>query len=200
MKVLLAGDSFAADWSVKYPTWIGWPNLLAKMHDVTNLAQAGAGEFRIYQQLCSVDLDLFDAIVVTHTSPHRVITRQHPIHSDDVLHANADLIFSDIEYHRNSWRFCFDPAVSSAYGYFLYHHDEAFADWVYDTLLDQISQICRDRRCVTIASPLLPDRVRDPDVMITIESHHIVANLANHLSCEGNRWVFEKVIDKIAKI
>jgi hypothetical protein len=36
MKVLIVGDSFAADWTVKYPSGKGWVNLLAEHHDVTN--------------------------------------------------------------------------------------------------------------------------------------------------------------------
>ena len=47
--ILIIGDSFAADWTVKYPTVVGWPNLLAKNYNVVNLAQAGAGEYKIYQ-------------------------------------------------------------------------------------------------------------------------------------------------------
>jgi hypothetical protein len=30
MKILIIGDSFAADWSVKYNDYAGWPNLLAQ--------------------------------------------------------------------------------------------------------------------------------------------------------------------------
>ena len=197
MKVLLAGDSFAADWSVKYPTRIGWPNLLANIHDVTNLAQAGISEFRILQQLQSVDLDLFDVIVVAHTSPHRVVTKRHPVHADDLLYENADLIFSDIEYHKNSWRFWLDPAVSSAYGYFLYHQDTAFADWVYYTVVDQINTICNRRVLISIASPLVPDRVRIGDHTISIEPEHMIVGAVNHLSAEGNQDVFEKIIERI---
>ena len=50
MKILICGDSFAADWTVKYPGQ-GWPNMLAEIHEVTNLAQAGCSEYKILKQL-----------------------------------------------------------------------------------------------------------------------------------------------------
>ena len=63
MKVLVVGDSFAADWSVKHKNSVGWPNLLAKDFDVTNLAQAGVSEYKIYQQVLSVDTCQFDLVL-----------------------------------------------------------------------------------------------------------------------------------------
>ena len=99
MHVLIVGDSFAADWSAKHCDLFGWPNLLAKHHTVTNLAQAGVSEYKIYKQLISVDLSQFDLVIVAHTSPYRVVTRSHPVHYNNSLHKHADLLFGDIEYH-----------------------------------------------------------------------------------------------------
>ena len=50
MKILIAGDSFAADWKIKH-SGNGWVNMLSNDYDVTNIAQAGASEYKIYQQL-----------------------------------------------------------------------------------------------------------------------------------------------------
>ena len=55
MKILIVGDSFAADWSVKYNDYHGWPNLLAQKFEVTNLAKAGVGQYKIYKQLQNID-------------------------------------------------------------------------------------------------------------------------------------------------
>ena len=54
MKILIVGDSFAADWAIKYKSISGWPNLLAEKFEVVNLAQAGVSEYKIYQQVLSV--------------------------------------------------------------------------------------------------------------------------------------------------
>jgi hypothetical protein len=58
-KLLICGDSFAADWTVKVKEK-GWVNLLAQDYKVTNLAQAGCSEYKILKQLQSVNLDKFD--------------------------------------------------------------------------------------------------------------------------------------------
>ena len=61
MKILILGDSFATDWTSKYPQGKGWPNLLAEKFDVTNLAQAGISEYKILKQIKSVsNLEKFD--------------------------------------------------------------------------------------------------------------------------------------------
>jgi hypothetical protein len=83
MKILVVGDSFAADWTVKYPCGKGWVNLLAEHHDVTNLAQAGCCEYRILKQLKENYIaGHFDAVIVSHTSPYRLYTRKNPIQNN----------------------------------------------------------------------------------------------------------------------
>lgn len=99
MKILLIGDSFVADWSVKYPERSGWCNWLAKEHEVTNLAQAGVGEYKILKQIRSANLKDFDAVIISHGSPNRVYCAVHPIYNNDPLHHHADLIYADIKEH-----------------------------------------------------------------------------------------------------
>lgn len=97
MKILLAGDSFAADWQVKYPNMEGWPNMLASEHDVTNIAQAGIGEYKILKQIQNVDLDKFDTVIISHVSPNRLHCSKHPVHHNNSLHHSADLIYADLK-------------------------------------------------------------------------------------------------------
>jgi len=99
MKILICGDSFAADWSIKYPERSGWCNWLAANHLVTNIAQAGAGEYKILKQVQSTDFNQFDAVIVSHASPNRLYCTVHPVHHKDPLHHNADLIYADIKDH-----------------------------------------------------------------------------------------------------
>lgn len=98
-KLLITGDSFAADWTVKYKDSIGWPNMLAKEYSVTNLAQAGCSEYKIYLQLISKKLEKYDGIIVSHTSPNRIYVKDHPVHNNDTLHKNSDLIYTDLKNH-----------------------------------------------------------------------------------------------------
>jgi hypothetical protein len=136
MKILVIGDSFAADWTVKYKGF-GWTNLLADQFDVTNLAQAGVSEYKIYKQILSIaDLSVFDLIIVSHTSPYRVHTRLHPIHTGDLLHNNADLIYSDIEYHAHTLRGYFNRSLRFAVGFFVHHNDEEYQETVITSEVD----------------------------------------------------------------
>ena len=56
-KILIVGDSFAADWSIKHKECNGWVNMLCDDFFVTNIAQAGVSEYKIYKQLLSQDIN-----------------------------------------------------------------------------------------------------------------------------------------------
>lgn len=99
-KLLIAGDSFAADWTVKYKGE-GWVNMLSNDYDVTNVAQAGASEYKIYKQLKKIDVSKYDIILISHTSAYRIPVAEHPIHSKDILHRNCDLIYTDLKEYDN---------------------------------------------------------------------------------------------------
>jgi len=101
VKILICGDSFAANWQVKYPDKKGWPNLLADKYDVTNIAQAAVSEYKILQQIKSIDLSKFDTVLVSHASPNRIHCKLHPIHANNVLHKDSDLIYTDLLAHKD---------------------------------------------------------------------------------------------------
>jgi hypothetical protein len=97
-KLLIAGDSFAANWQIKY-NGVGWVNLLENDFEVKIIAQAGVSEYKIMKQLENQNLDDYDNIIVSHTSAYRIPIMEHPIHKNDLLHKNCDLIFSDVSEH-----------------------------------------------------------------------------------------------------
>ena len=88
--ILIAGDSFAADWTIKNNK-SGWVNY---MTDVDNLAQPGVGEYKIFKQLQSRDLSLYTHIIVSHTSPYRIHTFHNPLHIDDSFHHACCLLYT----------------------------------------------------------------------------------------------------------
>jgi hypothetical protein len=136
MKILICGDSFAADWQVKYPKEKGWPNLVAEDHIMTNLAQAGCSEYKIYQQLNSVNLNDFDKILISHTSPYRVYIKHHPVHSNDLLHSNSDLIYTDLKEHAKT-----DKSLASIIDYFEKYFDLDHAIFVHNLICRQIDEM-----------------------------------------------------------
>jgi hypothetical protein len=101
MKLLICGDSFASDWRTEYPNSIGWPTLLEKHFEIINLAQAGCSEYKILKQLMSINLNQFDKILISHTSPYRLYIKNHPVHKEG-LHKDSDLIYTDIKEHSNT--------------------------------------------------------------------------------------------------
>jgi Icc-related predicted phosphoesterase len=133
--LLICGDSFSADWTTKYPG-AGWPNLLALDYTVTNLSQAGCSEYKIYQQLKSVDLSLFDHILVAHTSPYRIYVTEHPVHAKDTLHCNSDLIYSDLIAHVGS-----HPKIQPAIDFFEQYFNIEHAEFIHELICQQIEQL-----------------------------------------------------------
>lgn len=93
MKILIIGDSFATKYNGPY---LGWAEMLEQQYIVTNLAQAGVGEYKILKQLQSVNVDVFDCVIISHTSPYRIHTLYHPLHTQG-FHKNCDFIYEDIK-------------------------------------------------------------------------------------------------------
>jgi len=192
MKILIAGDSFAARWPEEV---LGWVNYLERQYNVTNLAQAGVGEYKILKQLESINLDDFDLVIVSHTSPSRVHTPTHPLHNNG-FHKDCDLIYTDLESHHSF----FNNSLTTAKGWFKHHYDEEYQIDVYNLIRKEIN-----------------NKINIPYISLThIE---IAAKLAfekdnidfsdlwkkqrgdiNHYTEIGNRVIFKILVEKIKSI
>lgn len=148
MKILITGDSFAADWSTKYNKYPGWPNLLKNDFSVTNVAQAGVSEYKILKQIKDNYSTDYDFVIVSHTSPSRVHTRRHPVLFNDSLHSNADLIINDIM-SKNTW---FNSSLKSAKGFFKYHYDEEYYNDIYWLIRKEIDNILSNTQVISICN------------------------------------------------
>lgn len=196
MKVLIVGDSFAADWSVKHINSVGWPNLLANDFVIENRAQAGASQYKILKQLQAAEVESFDCLIISHTSPDRLVTRRHPVHAHDVLHANSDLIFSDIEYHAKRFHKRFDRSLACAYDFFLYHYDEEFVGFVYTVAAEKILQIANTKPCIHLISPFANRELLPPLTgvqVIEIAVDLVEPNQPNHLTLLGNHRLYKQI-------
>jgi len=188
--ILIAGDSFAAVWPGMY---IGWPKMLKEYYNVTNLAQAGVSEYKILKQLQSVDLFNFDSIIVSHTSPSRVHTLQHPLHKEG-LHKDCDLIYTDIA-DRNS---LFNPSLRSAKGWFRYHYDDEYQIDMYMLIRKEIRSLLGSHNYISITHT---------DISTTYALEHNNISFAdtwkhnkgtvNHYTLEGNKKIFKQLVDII---
>jgi hypothetical protein len=191
MNILIAGDSFATKSSTCNSSWM---ELLAEQHQVTNLAQAGIGEYKIYKQLCSVDVNEFDLVIVSHTSPSRIHTNNHPIHKAG-FHKDCDLILTDLIEHFQP----FNTSLQTAKNFFKYHYDEEYQIDIYNLLRRQINDM--------ILVPYISLSHIEIVNQLAIEKHNI--NLSplwvgergkiNHYTRLGNRFVFKRIEDEIKK-
>jgi len=183
--ILIVGDSFAADWSVKYTDYKGWPNLIAEKYNTTNLAQAGVGQYKIYEQLKSVDVKNFDVVISSYTSPYRVHTLEHPIHSEDPLHKNCDLLANDLEYFYKKDKT--NESLTTARNYFKYHFDSQYYDTIYKLLIHECDKMIGNRKNIAVSNLSYVSMS-----WATITAKH--KGLVNHLSELGNKIIFEEII------
>jgi hypothetical protein len=191
--LLICGDSFAADWTVKYPGW-GWPNRLTECFDVTNLAQPGCGQYKIYQQLLSVDINKFSTILVSHTSPNRIYVRTHPVHHNDVLHKNSDLIYTDILEHAKN-----DKSLSSIVDYYENYFDLEYAKFVHSMTCEKIQNLLTTATGKILHVAHSPwDNLHQFDNMINFEWVFKKHNgFMNHYTDRGNKIIYDLIVEKI---
>jgi hypothetical protein len=190
LKVLIAGDSFAAKWPGKYP---GWAELLEEYFDVTNLAQAGVGEYKILRQVHSVDVTWFDCVIVCHTSFSRIHTREHPVHKEG-LHINCDLIYTDLEAHNDKN----NPSLKAAKDFFQYHYDESQSKGIYYLIRSEIA------RLMAFSSYIAIDNFKDAAIF-SIEKNKVDLSdfwlenkgEVNHYSEEGNKKLCQMIREQI---
>lgn len=182
------GDSFGA---VKPDhEFQGWVELLQDHYNVKNFCQCGSSQYRIYQQIKSVDLSQFDKILITHTSPFRVYVRDNPTYSNDPVYKNCDLIFADVN-NRD------DEFSVSAKNYFKYIFDERYSLDIHNLICKDIENITRSLDCLHITHfdysqcYQFSNFISFYDLWI----HH--RGPVHHYDRPGNREVFSKVFSRL---
>ena len=188
MKVLVAGDSFAAEW----PGLYGWVKLLAGSHTVTNVAQAGCSEYKIFKQIQNAILDEYDCVIVSHTSPSRVHTPNHPLHKSGI-HKDCDLLYNDI--NRTS---LFNPSLSAAKSYFKYHYDDQYHCDIYALLRQQINTLLAGKLYISMSHVEVAK-------LFVVEDKHIDFSefwqehkgKENHYNTKGNQKLHQILLDNI---
>jgi len=191
MRILIVGDSFAADWQKKYPDRSGWPNLLAKTHTVDNLAQAGCSEYRIYKQLKSAKLDQYDAVIVSHTSPYRIYTEYHPDRCNDILHHSCDLLYSDT---KNLAKI--KPEYESAVGYFEKFFSLEYAEFCYYATIDKIKELLLDHKTIHLSHIVSIVGTDYIDFSVLFKKHQ---GVMNHYNDKGNISIYNKLLKELNK-
>jgi hypothetical protein len=179
--ILICGDSFAADWTKKYDG-IGWVNMLCKDFNVTNVAEAGVSEYKIYQQLKKQKIEDFDKIIISHTSAYRIPVEIHPIHSEDILHYNCDFIYSDVKEHGDN------PDVKCIVDLYEKHFHIDYAVFVHNLILKEIKSLCSDAINITFFDSFNQDSVQLEEIFLSNRGN------INHLNEVGNKIVYDKIL------
>ena len=189
MKILIVGDSFAADWTVKYDV-VGWPNLLAQEHDVVNNAQAGCGEYKIFLQLKQHNLSNYDAIIVSHTSPYRLHVDEHPVHKNDPLHYNSDFIYADVVEH----------GLKDVAEFYKKYFDMEYAEFVHGLICKEIDQLTKACPVIHITHSTWDNLYKFHNMIDFTGVHKRNSGFANHYNNAGNILVFEEIKSRLANM
>lgn len=184
-KILVTGDSFAADWSSREIEYPGWVNLLASTHNVTNVAQAGVGEYKILKQLKNSSIQDYDIVIVSHTS-HSRIHSNTSLHST-ALHSNCDLIFTDV----------IDSNIKEAEWFFKHVYDDIYYQDIYRLIRTEINKITSSIPTVHIDSFYTNFCNEELDVIETGALWRSNRGKVNHMTEKANKELYDKVILRI---
>ena len=194
MNILIAGDSFGAEWPSKNNN-VGWPNLLSSNFKITNVSQAGVGEYKILKQIESVDQNNYDIMIINHTSPSRVHTKQHPIHST-ALHKNCDLLYNDID---RKFSF-FNRSLRTACNWFLYHYDDKYQIDIYNLVRKEIENRIHIPHIAISHMPIAAKYRIEKNYLDFSDLWQRHRGDVNHYDKEGNQLVSLTIENKICKI
>lgn len=180
-RLLICGDSFAAKWgSVNGIT--GWVDKLEDKYNSFNIAQAGVSEYKIYRQLESQNLSLYNKVIVCHTSPYRIPIKEHPIHKNDTIHYNCDLIYSDVCEHQDN------SIMKTAKDFYENILDLEYLKFTHDLIVDKIFTLSPKIIHITFF-----DYYTNPNILNLSHIFKEHRGNVNHLTEKGNRAVYEIV-------
>lgn len=185
MKILVIGDSFAANWNIVEQPYLGWPKLLSEKYDVLNLAQAGVSQYKIYKQLVSIDFNVFDFIIVCFTDDHRIHIKEHPVHKKTVLHKNCDIILADFDYHSKKIKNFFNLKFWVLKLWIKYFCDFTYYKDVSKIIKNHIHYLLADKHVITSEDLGIPKLFKTN------------RGIVNHLDEKSNILVLNRILNKI---
>ena len=187
MKTLgIFGDSFGVETANEpYPSWV---SLLRKDYSIKNFCQSGVSEYKILQQLKSVDLKTFDTILITHTSPTRVYVKYNPLHQDTEYHKNCDLILSDVESATGEF-------AQAAQLYFKHIFDVDYACDMHNMVCREIDDITQNHDVVHVTHFDYSRLYKFPNMLNFHKIFLKHRGAVNHYSEFGNKLVYETLLN-----
>lgn len=188
MKLAIFGDSFA--FRQPHPDNTGWSILLEDRYQVDNFAQAGISEYKILMSMQNIDFDLYDQIIISHTSPNRIYVPYNPLHQQTQYHKNCDIIYSDIENNR-------DEFSRACQLFFKHIFDLDHARTMHNLVCKEIDTITKKHKPLHISHFDYSDLYKFDGLIdfYAIWTQH--KGTVNHYSKQGNQLVYTTIIDNL---
>jgi hypothetical protein len=187
-KILICGDSFSAPCTDDF----AWTNLIKQDFKVTNLAQRGCSEYKIYKQLLSQDIRKYDYIIVSHTSPYRLHTTENPIHINNQSHKESCFIYNDVKEHANT-----TEELVPLVNFFEKYFDLEYAEYIHNLILKDIEKLCPNNT-LHLSHLEWKNLYRFSN---HIDFNNVFLNhrgIANHYDNEGNNVVYNTIKERLS--
>lgn len=188
MKIGLFGDSFGYQKSNQ--PYMSWPDLLQRYHTLKNHCRCGVSEYKILQQLKQVDLNQFDQLIITHTSPTRVYVPYNPIHHTDPIYNTCDIIYSDSTAHSSE----FGQACKL---YFKHIFDINYAIDIHNMICREIDNLCCGQNVLHITHFDYEKCYKFPELLNFYHYWIDHKGPVNHYNQEGNEYVYHQIINNL---
>lgn len=186
-KILICGDSFSAQSDDDF----AWTNLIKQDFNVTNLSQRGCSEYKIYQQLQSLDSYSYDYVIVSHTSPYRLHTLKNPIHIDNQLYKDSCFIYNDVKEHSNTMN-----NLAPLVDFFEKYFDLEYAEYIHNLTLKDIEKLC-PTNTLHISHLEWKNLYRFTNYIDFNNVFLRHRGQTNHYDVTGNKIVYEKIRKKL---
>lgn len=187
-KVLVAGDSFASDWHTGNEWWLQLP------YNVTNIAQAGASQYKILKQILNTDLKKYQALVIFHTSPIRIYTDNiNLLHIDSITHRNSCYVVNDVLSKHGDIKRAMEKYVK-------YFYNEEFVNYTHTKICEDI--VKKTSGMITIhASGFDYSNIYEFENFVRADDlfENFKGNIC-HLTTDGNRYLAERICSKLTNL
>ena len=188
-KIGLFGDSFGYQHSSQ--PFDSWVDILENHFEITNNCQCGASEYKILQQLKRSNLEQFDILLITHTSPVRVFVAYNSLHRHSDTHRDCDIIYTDIA-DRD------DEFSQACRQYFKHIFDLDYAIDMHNMICKEIDQLCSNKKVLHITH-FDYDQLYVFPGMINFYTHWLDnQGPVNHYNQTGNRQVYQSILKMLS--
>jgi len=168
--ILIAGDSFSAVYDNKSEWW--------HFGDCKNISQKGSSEFKILKSLQKENLNNYEKIIVSHTSPYRIYTENNIVNNGD--HTNGCYLINDLLHKNGNIKLAAELHTK-------YFFNEEYMMWCYYKVMHEIQNLTKDKTTIHVSFF---------DVNNVIQLKPIYEQNKGNIcwmSTEGNKLIYEQI-------